>query len=207
MNGLRIGKKHIRPTLKTSNPHIAKEYATPETLIKKAGLSDFSRYFSSIKSYLSSYYWIIESDGLTYRFPKEWYDDEWYDEETDETRSTKLDEFNSDILVNHSNYVLTKPCFIPKYCDYFLDDWCDIIGFEKIPEHDFWKIYCSYISDRQKLNAFLNDTCDICFFNIDAAYWEIFAKNQELLDLVYDNMKSQKEHYYVLQISLCEKKF
>ncbi|MCP4104297.1 MAG: hypothetical protein GY749_01995 [Desulfobacteraceae bacterium] len=155
MKGLRIRKKYSGHVLKTSNPQIA----TPEILIKKAGLSDFSRYFSSIKSYLSSYYWIIESDGLTYNFPKEWNDNQWYDEETDETRSKKLDEFNSDILVNHSNYVLTKPCFIPKYCDYFLDDWCDIFGFEKIPEHDFWKIYCSYISDRQKLNAFLNDVC------------------------------------------------
>lgn len=88
---------------------------------------------------------------------------------------------------------LVVPGFFPKYAKYVIGDWDMIVG----------------VKDRISLkglikgiqNNWIEENGEIYLSCVDAAYWEIYGKNQELL------MKIKKEFPNSIECFLDEKKY
>ena len=158
--------------------------------------SDFVYFFSSIIDKTTEFYWLIEGGyGLIFNLPESWFEDAWYDEKYDIEHSVKLDEFESHFILDRrseKSFILTEPDFLKKYAKYIVDDWWDIIGFYKPPHdiEDYFKKLSEIYNPLEKAN-FLDKTADICFFNIDAAYWEIFAQDHSIIKSIVKDTESK----------------
>ncbi len=195
MNGLRIQKN----ALSTSKQNHSDRY------------SDFYFFFSSIFEKTTEFHWLLDGGyGIVFDLPNEWFTNAWYDEKTDMHRSAKLDEFESHILIDRrdeKSSILTTPDFLKKYGKFILDDWWDIIGFCTPPRDiDNYLNELNKIQDPPEKALFLDKTADICFFNVDAAYWEIFAKDESILKRIKKVMTNSSNKYNVTPINLTEKK-
>jgi hypothetical protein len=103
-------------------------------------------------------------------------------------------------------YFFTKPGFLAKYGKFIIDDWLEVIGF-KTPPADI-DGYCrefNSITACRKANDFLDATAAICFFCIDGASWEIFARDESLLAVISGHMKD-KDGFRVIEMDLADKK-
>jgi hypothetical protein len=187
MKGLRIGRNYKGPTLRSTDPEVIRQEKSknPTILVISDGLSDFYRYFSIILPELSNYSWVFEEDCLS----------------MEEKRWNELDKL---ILEKKDQYKYAKPGFIQKFANFIHDDWCNIFGFTSPIDNldNFIKKYWASKNDR---NKFLSQTVDIYFVNIDAAFWEVYSKNENLLTIVSSEVKKDKD-YYVNDCNLMEKK-
>ena len=70
---------------------------------------------------------------------------------------------------------------LPRFADFITDDWADLYGFQASPD---------VAAVRQRLRGsptdyeWLSRHTDICFFNVDGAWWEIYARDDSLLGTV-----------------------
>src|SRR6185369_14927806 len=70
---------------------------------------------------------------------------------------------------------------LPKFAHFIEEDWMELCGFRQPPD---------VVAARRHLResptdyAWLSSVADICFFNVDGAWWEIYARDESLLEAV-----------------------
>lgn len=193
MNGIQISRKHTGASIRTEDSEAIKNKISSDIEIINEGVSDFSLYFENILNKIPKYNWLIIGD-IQFNFPKEWFKDEWYDKSLDIYRSEAIDNFLSDILIDcrqEKQFFIGKPNFLLKYCKYFIDDWCDIFSLKDIPSNI--NQYVESLSSSQSQDQILEGKIDICFSNVDAAYWNFFAKDKQLLTDVINYLQPHEK--------------
>jgi hypothetical protein len=137
--------------------------------------------FKSIFDKINNYYWCIPD--MVFRLPDSWYYGD-YDIENDIYRNKEWDHFSSYYLSNVNEglfeNIVAKTGYIKEFSRYFVDDWCDIFGFEEKYIEEFKNI--KNIKTIRPL--FFDNKIPIYFRNIDAAYWDFYSENNELLEII-----------------------
>ncbi len=123
---------------------------------------DFDELFAPISHLFLNYYWILDDVNFNYKASLDEYfcDDNNYD---------KL------FLAEKEFHVrLSAKGFLNSYSKYIQGDWDDIIGINNL---DYFSKYGSCGKW-----VFVEQYADIYFSCIDAAYWEIYLRDFELLE-------------------------
>jgi hypothetical protein len=76
---------------------------------------------------------------------------------------------------------LPPDTLLPKFARYVINDWADLYGFAQRPPEDVRR---RLGARRQADYRWLSGIVDICFFNVDGAYWEIYAADDRILNEV-----------------------
>ncbi|MBN1903958.1 MAG: hypothetical protein JW927_02570 [Deltaproteobacteria bacterium] len=132
----------------------------------------FHELIEPVRDGIKDYYWILDNQDFKYFSDYENKYDELIIEESQLTR-------------------LTRKGFIPDYAKYIIQEWGQIYGIKD-------KLSIATIN----LNKdFIKKTVDIYFSCIDGAYWEVYARNAEIIE------KIRKEFPFSKSIALGEKKY
>lgn len=127
-----------------------------------AGMSAFAFFFAPILPELASAYWLYES------FPfRTWADDSDYMRLVD--------------TVPGEHGCITPDTFLPRYARFVADDWASLFGFSRAPSS---AEFLSHFVANPRDYTFISERVDLCFFNVDGAWWEFYSQQQEPLDLV-----------------------
>jgi hypothetical protein len=85
-------------------------------------------------------------------------------------------------LVEHkcSEGYIPPGTLLPKYAHFVVNDWAELYGFRVAP---------NVPATREKLRGgrdytWLSGVVDVCFFNVDGAWWEVYATDQALIQTV-----------------------
>jgi len=100
-------------------------------------------------------------------------------------------------------YIFVKPGFIQKYSQYIVDDSMCIVGFKSAPANIDSLITSFYSLSDNERKKYLDETADILCVNVDAAFWELFAKDTQLLTAVQNHM-ANKDGFNVTEYKLFE---
>lgn len=73
---------------------------------------------------------------------------------------------------------------IPKYVHFIINDWAELYGFRICPDVPATLRHLRGGRDY----AWLSSVVDICFFNVDGAWWEVYARDQTLLQTVQQHV-------------------
>lgn len=103
------------------------------------------------------------------------------------------------------------PGFFPKFAKYLLDDWNDVLCFSQpFPKREN-VINVMYSNEgengfktgdySQMRKAYMDLDFSFFFQNIDACYWECYAKNDSDIELIVDYLKESKINYEELLFS------
>jgi hypothetical protein len=76
---------------------------------------------------------------------------------------------------------------LPRYAHYVIDDWAGLYGFQKYPDVAAMR---NHLRHSPTDYEWLNRVVDICFFNVDGAWWEIYAREASLLEAVRQHIPS-----------------
>lgn len=153
--------------------------------------TDFLTNFNSILNKIDKYYWFIPK--MVFSLPFSWNYGE-YITEKDIYNSQEWNQFN-DVFIDRDkersfSNMLLKPAFLTEYSKYFVDDWCDIYGFDEINLNLFLN---SKSRDLDFIKSLLKKgIIKICFSNIDGAYWDFFTAENELFDFLMDILSKDK---------------
>lgn len=69
---------------------------------------------------------------------------------------------------------------LPRYAHNVINDWFSLFGFRQSPAED---IRCRLRRGTTNY-AGLSRVVDLCVFNVDAAYWELYTRDEQMLDAV-----------------------
>jgi hypothetical protein len=150
--------------------------------------SEFSFYFGGILPRLSWLVWFADEDA--FQFPLEWLfnedaggSDPFRDVEQRRTWIAQQGDRAGTRTVIDPNWIL-QPGFVQDYARFVSDDWNSLYGFGEPPAN--WRTWMKG-RGRGELAArarFLEATIEVCFFSIDGAYWEVFARDRDLVEQV-----------------------
>jgi hypothetical protein len=79
---------------------------------------------------------------------------------------------------------------LPRFAHYVVSDWAELYGFQARPD---------VATIRRRLREspsdyeWLSKVTDLCFFNVDGAWWEMYARDERLLDAVRQHLTSSPE--------------
>ena len=116
----------------------------------------FEELIAPIQGFIDNFYWILGNQDFTYF----------------EDLSNKYDE----IIIEESKNLLrlTKRGFVTEYAKHVIPDWGRIYGIKE-------RIVLSAI----KINdEFVEKNVEIYFSCVDGAYWEIYAKNRDIIKML-----------------------
>jgi hypothetical protein len=84
--------------------------------------------------------------------------------------------------------MVVKPLFLNNFSKYFVDDWCEIYGFNE----NYLSLFLDCKSyDMDFINTLFNKgIIEICFKNIDAAYWDFFTTNHDMLFALKESLST-----------------
>ncbi|MEQ8187595.1 MAG: hypothetical protein ABRQ39_06445 [Candidatus Eremiobacterota bacterium] len=143
---------------------------------------EFTFFFKAILPELFYYYWIIDRD--CFKWPVEFHHLSTYNSDTDEYEDGPMKEilFFFSPIEENNNYYLGLPGLLPEYASYISNDWNCILGFKAKPDSpgEWIKKYWN----AKNRGHYVARTVDICFTNIDGAYWEFFTKKEELFESI-----------------------
>lgn len=143
--------------------------------------------FRSTLPLLNSYYWIVQQDSFQ-QLPRKLIDASVYDESIDRYVEGPLCRFDDLRLDAVHDYVYFGPGLLPEFSPGITEDWNELYGFvEPLSNFQDW-VEKRFGDNRAKL---VEDTAAVCFFNIDAAYWEIYAKDSNMIEGVQTDMESE----------------
>ncbi len=156
------------------------------TVETSAGCSVFMSLFSDILSHLAPYYWICPDSPFSSNYAKD---------------DNELDFFYSSLSAE-SDDVYEPYSFFPEYARWVRDDSNWLFGFVRKPEKRLVeKLYKeSYAPD----SPILKDAY-VIFCNEDAAYWECYARNSDLLDKCRLSVRKKVSDEYVRFLNLSER--
>jgi hypothetical protein len=70
---------------------------------------------------------------------------------------------------------------LPKFARFVRENWTDLYGFQKRPD-------VAEVRRQLQRNPtdyeWMSQNVDLCFFNVDGAWWEIYARDESLLEAV-----------------------
>jgi hypothetical protein len=69
---------------------------------------------------------------------------------------------------------------LPRFARYVTNDWASFYGFHQKPDA---KKFFEAMPDGQD-GAFLSRTVDLCFFNVDAVWWDFYSRDESLIAAV-----------------------
>lgn len=76
---------------------------------------------------------------------------------------------------------LPPDTLLPKFATFINEDWTDLYGFHQLPDvTSFRQHLCKNPADY----PWLSRHADICLFNVDGAWWEIYARDPSLLETI-----------------------
>lgn len=123
---------------------------------------EFQDIIEPIADILGHYYWMLEDVTFCLR---------------DGVNFLDSAERQNLILDSNDEFTLGDKCFINLCAKYIDSDWCNIYG-------------CSDYSMVENLNCFRQKAyqtpskLEVYFTNIDAAYWEVYSRNKQILDKI-----------------------
>ncbi|MEK8017351.1 MAG: hypothetical protein VSS75_010830 [Candidatus Parabeggiatoa sp.] len=148
---------------------------------------NFKVLFEPIFSDLKFYSWIFYEDSFF--LPILMAEKSEYDYETEKYMSGPGVDFQNDMIaLSEDEWYFSKTELFSKYVEGVKEDWNGLFGFQKmlIQPHEWAKKY-STVKD---ISEFVNNTVDICFLNVDAAYWEIHCRNKRWIALLKEHLRS-----------------
>jgi hypothetical protein len=141
----------------------------------------FATLFASVFPHISGLTWVTLTQPFV--FPFEWLDASGYDEATNRYCSGVMAEFEK--VVRHVGtqfkcssvsygYVAQADIF-PRYASIVSHDWCSFFGLPaSTPDPESW---LKAFYDAPVRSEYLRQAqCEVVFLNIDAAFWEIYAR-------------------------------
>jgi hypothetical protein len=163
----------------------------------------FKELFEPIFSDMKGYSWVFGCDSFF--LPTFMAEKSEYDDKKEKYMSGPGVDFENDIKALYDSDVRDGWCFsktdiLSKYGEGVNEDWNGIFGFQKllIQPHEWVKKY----SEVKNPSEFVNRTVDICFLNVDAAYWEIYCKNERWMAIIKEHLRSlPKVDSYVCDLS------
>jgi hypothetical protein len=147
--------------------------------VRRDDASEFALFFGRILPALDHLAWLADENA--FRFPPDWGGE--YDE-VDRRRTwvAQSGDGRSTLTVD-PNWIL-GPGFVSAYARHANDDWNSLYGFTSAP--DDWRSWMRRRFDGEPAEraAFLAATVEVCFFSVDGAYWEFFARDARLVERV-----------------------
>jgi hypothetical protein len=70
---------------------------------------------------------------------------------------------------------------LPRFVSFVAEDWADLVGFQTTPDVS---VIRRHLGERPADYEWLSEHADICFFCVDGAWWEIYARDRALLETV-----------------------
>ncbi|MBX9626464.1 MAG: hypothetical protein K2X82_21870 [Gemmataceae bacterium] len=140
--------------------------------------SDFARFFGPVLHRLRPLVWLV--DGQAFRYRPEWDGDL---PEAEEGRRGWVE------VRPGIGYGVLSPGLLADYADNVNDDWNDLYGFTAPPAD--WR---GWLGRREGTSTarsggradaaarFVAETVEVCFFSVDGAYWEFFARDGGLIE-------------------------
>jgi len=152
--------------------------------------SDFHFYFNPIFKFLSGHHWIIERDS--FNWPLDWHVNSPYEESnntyTEGPMKKVFDLFSQ--IQDQENSLYAAPGLMPTYAEYVKDDWNTLFGFKiGLSSPQKWMQRFDIENHEERVD-WVQKTADIGFLNVDAAYWEIHARNIKIIETVQNHLKN-----------------
>ncbi len=129
--------------------------------------STFAIFFEPIFPTLKKYHWLYLEQPFSY----------------DEDKTGDCGRAIQGIPAN-DGYIAPNT-LLPKYSRFVCGNWNNLFGFESMPDAP---LMFSRLMTRD--GVFFEKAIDLCFFNVDAAYWDFYAKEEELLRVVTKHASS-----------------
>ena len=73
---------------------------------------------------------------------------------------------------------------LPRYAHHVINDWFDLFGLIQPPTPDIQR----RLRRGRPNYKWISGVVDLCIFNVDGAYWEFYARDDQLLDAVAGNV-------------------
>jgi len=139
--------------------------------------SDFARYFGGVLPRLDDLTWLV--DEQAFAPPDDLGDAEWEAFEGKRRWVAQQGESSATGCLD-PNYV-AGPGFVPDYADWCNDDWNWLYGFDRPPAD--WRRWLRRraVGTTRERAAHLAATVAVCFFAVDRADWEFFARDPDLV--------------------------
>jgi hypothetical protein len=145
--------------------------------------SDFAAFFAPVLPRLRGLWWLADDQAL--RPPHDLPDAAW--EALAARRRWVAAEGDDPLGGCVDPHHAADPGFVPDYAAWVNDDWCSLYGFDR-PLADWrgWLRAGRRTGPRWRAEraAFLAATTAVCFFAVDSAYWEFFARDAGLVRAV-----------------------
>ncbi|HVM60870.1 MAG TPA: hypothetical protein VMV72_08385 [Verrucomicrobiae bacterium] len=125
-------------------------------------MRSFAAFFRPILSQLAAYHWV-------------------YDELPFRGGGGEDESFEHLIETVCSEGYIPPATLLPKFAHYVIEDWADLYGFQKSPDVAATR---RHLRESPTDYEWLSRTVDICFFNVDGAWWEVYARDEALLAAV-----------------------
>lgn len=120
----------------------------------------FTAFFRPIFPELASFHWIYP-DRIPFGGPDE--------------------EFETLAETTCSEGYIPPDTILPRFARFFIQDWCDLFGFRHLPDV---AVTLQQLREQPSDYEWMSAQTDICFFNVDNAFWEIYARDRGLLETV-----------------------
>jgi len=125
----------------------------------------------NIEELISDLYWA--HTGIIYSFPESFTQEQYHEIKNYLEEYTLHEDKSKQVQYMHKG-------FIENFGEYIFSDWVELAGYEDI----------------EKLKTFdpgspeaLNENAVVYFKCVDAAYWEVYAKNEEIIKILEANFK------------------
>ena len=90
-------------------------------------------------------------------------------------------DFESLVESRCSEGYIPPDTLLPRFAGFVTEDWAELFGFRQRPDISV---------DRRQLQRsptdyeWMSQSVDLCFFNVDGTWWEIYARDASLLEAV-----------------------
>lgn len=148
---------------------------------------DFRTCFRSILPTFDDHCWIVQQ-GAFLQFPLDWVDASTYDEPRGRHVDGPLGRFDALRLDAADGYESYGPGLLPEFAAGITEDWNELFAFlEPVSSLRDW-VARRFGDERAEHVA---ATATACFLNVDAAYWEIHARDAGMIEVVRSDMESE----------------
>ncbi len=126
-----------------------------------ADTRSFSVFFQPILPHLAAFHWVFEECPFV-------------------CGETRDEEFERLLDAASAGYIAPNT-LLPRYAHHVIDDWVDLCGFRQAPDV---RTVRARLRRSRTDHEWLGRAADICLFNVDGAWWEVYAKEDAMLDAV-----------------------
>src|SRR3712207_2914799 len=157
--------------------------------IRIRGQLPFRKLFSPIFPGLRGLSWITRHGA--FQLPAAWFDESSFDETSERFTSGPCAEFEQDVSVisdatgDVRHGYSSRSDLFPKYADAVSEDWNGIFGF-RAPIDDP-RAWLKGFYDARDRAAYVS-VAEVCFLNIDAAFWEFYAQDPQLIEALRSHL-------------------